>query len=72
VTGIDVVEEVFGADDFDIVYNFIATDIDNKCGATNLPNDFIDIIEERIYGRDGYVLGTVLEKGDREDDNEQQ
>ena len=63
VTGIDVVEEIFEADNFDIIYNFTAEAIDNKCDATNLTIEEIENIEKGIYGRDGYVLGTILEKG---------
>lgn len=63
ITDIDVKEEVFGADDFDIVYNFNAKSLDNKHGISNLTNEMISKIEEDIYGNEGYVKGTVLEKG---------
>lgn len=63
VTEIDVKEEVFASDNFDIVYNFTAEAIDNKHGISNLTNEEIEKIEESIYGKDGYVLNTVLEKG---------
>lgn len=63
ITGIEVQEEVFSSDNFDIVYNFTAEAIDNKQGISYLTNEEIEKIEKEIYGKDGYVLGTVLEKG---------
>lgn len=70
VSGIEVVEEVFGADDYDIVYNFIAEDINNKFGMSHLSPEEVEIIEGGIYGKEGYVRGTVLEGG-AQDDNEE-
>lgn len=63
ITGVEVKEEIFEADNFDIIYNFNAKAIDNKQGLSNLSNEEIIKIEEDIYGNDGYVKGTVLEKG---------
>lgn len=66
ITDVEVVEEIFGSDDFDIVYNFEAKAIDNKDGVSNLNNELIAKIEKEIYGKDGYVLGTILEKEAKE------
>lgn len=63
ITGVEVKEEIFESDNFDIIYNFNAKAIDNKQGLSNLTNEEISKIEEEIYGKDGYVKGTVLEKG---------
>ena len=61
IEGIEIQEEVFGSDDFDIVYNFTAKEIDNKYGLSDLNNDIIQKIENKMYGNQGYVLNTDLE-----------
>lgn len=63
VTGIEVMEEVFGSDDFDIVYNFNAKAIDNIFGPSDLETEEIIKIEDQLYGNYGYLKGTVLEEG---------
>jgi hypothetical protein len=62
ITGIDVKEESFGSDDFDIVYSFEAESLTNKCGVSDLTNDVIDKIEKEIYSKNGYITGTELSK----------
>lgn len=63
LTGIDVIEEIFGSDDFDIVYNFIARELQVKNNMSDLSTNEIIEIEKNIYGNEGYVLDTLLEKG---------
>lgn len=62
IMGIEVIEEVFGSDDYDIVYNFIAKELDNRYGISDLNNDVIKEIEKEMYGKQGFVLGTDLER----------
>lgn len=47
--GVDVFKEVFGSDDFDILYEFIAKDYIVKNGETNLSNELIESIEKKMY-----------------------
>lgn len=62
IEGIEVAEEVFGSDDFDIVYNFTADSLDIKYGISDLNNELINNIEKSIYGKQGYTLNTELER----------
>lgn len=62
IKGVEVLEEIFGSDDFDIVYNFRAEEINNVYGATNLNMNQINSVENIMYGFDGYLLNTDLEK----------
>lgn len=62
INDIEVVEEVFASDDYDIVYNFTAKEINNKCGLSDLNNSIIKKIEEKMYGNQGYVINTDLER----------
>lgn len=58
---VEVVEEIFASDDYDIVYSFIANSLENVHGATNLSNEQMEAIENNIYGVEGYLLSTDLE-----------
>lgn len=60
ITDIEVYEEVFGTDDFDILYNFKAKNIDVKGGFTNLTESKIDTIHSNIYDEEGYVINTNI------------
>lgn len=62
ITGIEIQEEVFGSDDFDIVYSFVADNIDIRNGMSNLSNEEIRAIENSIYNKEGYLLGSNLAK----------
>ena len=68
LTNIEVVEEVFGTDDFDIVYNFVADNIEIKSDMSDLSTEEIIEIEKNIYGKSGYVLETLLDKGAESDE----
>lgn len=61
ITGIDVKEEIFGSDDFDIVYSFIADNINIKGDMSNLTNEAIDEIEKNIYDSEGYLLKSSMD-----------
>lgn len=80
VYGVEVFQEMFGSDDYDIVYNFQATILKIK-GAIKDGIGFIlypkemEAIEEEMYKNDHPVLGGIGEqykdmykKGDDEDD----
>lgn len=60
IKNIEVVEELFGSDDFDIVYNFTAKDFDVRDGMTNLTDKKIDEIESKIYDEQGYLLNSNM------------
>ena len=49
LTGVNVIRETFGSNDFDILYDFEAKDFIVKNGVTNLSNELIDSIEREIY-----------------------
>lgn len=49
LTGVNVIRETFGSNDFDILYEFEAKDFIVKNGVTNLSNELIDSIEREIY-----------------------
>lgn len=63
ITGIEVKEEVFASDDFDIVYSFIAENIDIRNGMSNLTNEQIEKIENTFYDKEGYLLDSNMAKG---------
>lgn len=65
VSDIEVVEEIFASDDYDIVYNFTAKHIENKHGLSDLNNKIIKEIEDKMYGEQGYVIDTDLERSMR-------
>lgn len=61
IKGIEVREELFGSDDFDIVYNFTAKEFDVRDGAmTNLTDKEIDAIEVDMYNEKGYLLDSNM------------
>lgn len=49
LTGVNVIKEIFGSNDFDILYEFEAKDFIVKNGVTNLSNELIESIEQQIY-----------------------
>lgn len=80
VYGVEVFQEMFGSDDYDIVYNFQATMLKIKGPQKNgigyiLYQKEMDQIEEEMYKNDHPILGGIgeqykdmYEKGDDEDD----
>ena len=68
LTGIEVVSEIFGSDDFDIVYNFKADNLDVKNGYTNLSVEDINKFENLIYKEDGFLKESFLEIGGKENE----
>lgn len=61
VKGIEVKQELFGSDDFDIVYNFTAKEFDVRDGMmTNLTDKEIDTIEADMYNKKGYLLDSNM------------
>lgn len=60
IKDIEVIEELFGSDDFDIVYNFTAKEFDVREGMTNLTDKEIDYIESKIYDENGYLLNSNM------------
>lgn len=62
IKGIEVLEEVFGSDDFDIVYNFKAKSLIVKNSFSNLSEEEIKNIEDNIYDEDYYLLNSNLSK----------
>lgn len=63
--GVEVVEEIFGSDDLDIIYNFTAEEIDMVDAMTNLPPATIRKCEEKMYNKDGYIIGSNLDLEDK-------
>lgn len=49
LTGVKIIEEEFGSNDFDILYTFKAKYLDIKGGETNLPEYVIEEIEKKEY-----------------------
>ena len=62
VTGINVKEELFNSEDFNITYNFEAKSIENVYDLSDLSTEDIINAEKLIYGEKGYVLNTVLDQ----------
>lgn len=62
IKGVEVVEEIFASDDYDIIYSFIAESLDNVHGITNLSDEQRENIEKNIYGADGFLINSELEK----------
>lgn len=62
VTGINVKEELFSSEDFNITYNFEAKSIENVYDLSDLSTEDIINAEKLIYGEKGYVLNTVLDQ----------
>lgn len=62
IKGVEVLEEVFGSDDFDIVYNFKAKSLIVKNSFSNLSEEEIKNIEDNIYDEDYYLLDSSLSK----------
>lgn len=56
LTGVEVYNEVFGSEDFNILYNFTAKDLCVKNGETNLSEELIKELEKRFYGDDDSKL----------------
>lgn len=64
---VEVVQETFGSDDFDILYEFRAKDYFVKNGETDLSEDLIAKIESRKYNKnfsDAIYWDTNLEGGE--------
>ena len=59
---IEVFEEVFGSDDFDILYNFKAKILKVK-GISNLSVEELKKIENIIYKSNGIVKNSTLDFG---------
>lgn len=59
---VEVIEEIFGSDDFDIVYNFKAESMIVKNNFTNLSEKEIEDIEKNIYDGDCYLINSNLSK----------
>ena len=59
---IEVFEEVFGSDDFDILYNFKARILKIK-GMSNLSIEELKAIENVIYKNNGIVRNSTLDFG---------
>lgn len=57
---IEVREETFGSDDFDIAYSFIAKSFDVKNDMSNLTIEEIGEIESKVYDEEGYVIGSNM------------
>lgn len=49
---VKVISEMFGSEDFNILYNFTAKDYEVKNGETNLSEELIAKIEKEIYKED--------------------
>lgn len=68
IKGIDVREESFGSDDYDIAYTFTAKEIIIKNDMTNLEDEKREVIESGIYNEEGYIYGSTLDKvGDKDE-----
>lgn len=52
ITGITVVQEAFGSDDFNIIYTFVADKLVMLGGESNLTKEEIDVKENELYGGD--------------------
>lgn len=52
ISGITVYNEVFGSEDFKILYNFIATSYTIKGGETNLTEELIKSLEAKEFDND--------------------
>lgn len=60
IEGIEVIEEVFGSDDFNITYNFIANELMIPNDLSNLSTEQIQEIEKDFYDEEGYLLGSNI------------
>lgn len=60
VNGIRVYEEVYGSEDFDILYNFTADTLNIKNDLSNLDVEQIKEIEKKLYSKNGYALTSIL------------
>lgn len=62
LTGIRVYEEVFGSDDYDIVYNFTAESIEIPDGLTNLEDVEMNMYDEKLYNKAGFIKGSTMDR----------
>lgn len=60
VEKIDVYEELFGSDDFDIIYNFKAKKLTVKNGFSNLTDEEIAVLEADLYETNGYTKDSNI------------
>lgn len=60
ISGIEVLEEIFGSDDFDIIYNFIAKNIEMKNSGVTYTEDEIEVVEKTLYDNEGYIKNSNL------------
>lgn len=56
VKNIKVYNEVFGSEDFNILYNFTADDYEIKGGETNLPLDIEEELERTLHQEDDSLM----------------
>lgn len=59
--GIEVYEELYGSDDFDIVYNFVANSLDVINGFTFMNEKEVDVIHKKLYNELGFAKGSNLD-----------
>lgn len=70
IDGVEVYQESYGSDDFDILYNFTFKDFElkdilNKGYGTILSEEEIFNLEEKLYKNDHSVLGDIgIKNGD--------
>lgn len=77
ITGIDVYEEMYGSDDYNIIYNFKAKDIKilgtviKEYGISTIVDpEEMDRIEDIMYKNDHSILGDIGEEyKDKEGEN---
>lgn len=60
LSGVEVYEEVFATDDFDILYNFKARSLKIN-GISNLEINEIKEIEKKIYNSNNYLLNSSMD-----------
>lgn len=70
IRGINVQEEVYGSEDYDILYNFTASFLDIKGKYTNLNIKDIKCIENKMYSENGYMKTSILNTDNDGDKNE--
>lgn len=66
VSGIEIKRIKFDSDDFNIIYEFKADEIDVKGGISNLDSDTINKIEEEMYKSDYDVQVEKYKSGGEE------
>lgn len=60
ITDVEVLEEVFGSDDYDIIYNFSAKKLDIKNQGVVYDENEHEQIEKNLYDDNGYLIKSNL------------